>query len=217
MRFFAQLSESVLLINQLQSLHSLPTPEFLKVGFYLPGVELQKTWLLTLGLPLSQCMTQAAKSFLFLLFAPIGWDWSLSSVNPWLLAEGLDLCWQKQIHFVRPCWGFILTMGDVTYKQDFKWEVFVSWGLKSKPYDTHLLFSHSLTRNTCGILGFGLQGRVLPSSEVYREEQTLDRHWWYHSMSIRAGSCFALYCTPSSPTTRLPFIQNWNKKRRNYP
>lgn len=33
------------------------------------------------------------------LFAPMGWEWSLSSVNSWLLAEGLDFCWHKQSTF----------------------------------------------------------------------------------------------------------------------
>lgn len=70
-------------------------------------------------------------------------------------------------------------------------------------------FSHSLPRNICNILGFNLQGTVLPSSEVYKVAG-IDNITQYPLELVPV-------LPPSSPTTTFPFIQNCNKNGETTP
>lgn len=54
----------------------------------------------------------------------------------------------------------------------FQMRVFCILRVEKQAIGHSPLFSHSLTRNTCNIPGFNLQGTVLPSSEVYKEAGT---------------------------------------------
>lgn len=217
MRFSTQLSGSVILTNQLQFLHALLISEFFKVSFCLPGVEIQEDSLLTLGLSLYQYMTQAAKWFLLLLFAPMGWEWSLSSVNSWLLAEGLDFCWHKQSTFCETVLRFYPHNGGRDKQARFQIRGFCVLRVEkptighSPPFFSfidkkHMQYSGlQLARNSAAIL-----------RSVQRGANT--RQPLMISLNVhQSSSCFALCCTPSSPSIRLPFTQNWNKKGETTP
>lgn len=130
--------------------------------------------------------------FCFSFFAPMGQEPYLSSVNSWLLAKGLDFCWWKQSTFCETMLGFYPNNGRREIQARFQMRVFLCAEVEKQTLRHSPPFSLVHWQEPSYFLHFGLQRTVLPSSEVYREEQTLASHWWYHLISIRASSCFAL-------------------------